>query len=449
MADAEVLAAVRELARAEALYWAGVTLAIAVAKASDTVLDWFLARAARGRGLTSGLFLRGFTSHALAAETELEAIAAGARACPEVRTLIAATPAGGLLDALAESADGRAMRDGLRGYLDRYGHRLYSLDFALPTQGEEPLPVLLALQRSVEQPGPDFASRQAAIARERDQVVADTARSFGPLRRRLFRTLLAWAGGFGPYREEALFFVGAAWPPLRRLALELGRRLVAAGSLATAADVFFLESGELRAASEARAVGHARPDLARLAQERRELREARKKLHPPATVPPSFRLRLGPISGEIRESQRRNPDAGPTLRGFAVSPGRITAPASVLRSADDFGRMVPGSILVCATTTPAWTPLFAQAAGLVTDIGGVAAHGSIVAREYGIPAVMGTGIGTQRIAHGQLVTVDGDAGVVTLVEPATVTPRSPGGDPRGRCRGRGRAAILGLVVAQL
>ena len=76
--------------------------------------------------------------------------------------------------------------------------------------------------------------------------------------------------------------------------------------------------------------------------------------------------------------------------------------------------MIPETILVCPTTNPAWTPLLAQARGLVTDIGGVAAHGSIVAREYGIPAVMGTGNATQRIVSGQIVTVDGDAVIVTL-----------------------------------
>jgi pyruvate,water dikinase len=87
----------------------------------------------------------------------------------------------------------------------------------------------------------------------------------------------------------------------------------------------------------------------------------------------------------------------------------------VILSPADFERMVLDTILVCPTTNPAWTPLFALAKGLVTDIGGVAAHGSIVAREYGIPAVMGTGNGTQRIVSGQQVTVDGDAGTVTLV----------------------------------
>jgi rifampicin phosphotransferase len=80
--------------------------------------------------------------------------------------------------------------------------------------------------------------------------------------------------------------------------------------------------------------------------------------------------------------------------------------------------MVPDTILVCPTTTPAWTPLFSQAKGLVTDIGGALAHGSIVAREYGIPAVMGTGVATQRIKHGQRIHVNGDAGVVSLVDEA-------------------------------
>jgi pyruvate,water dikinase len=163
--------------------------------------------------------------------------------------------------------------------------------------------------------------------------------------------------------------------------------------------------------------GQSRPDLARLARERRELREARKRLHPPAAVPPTARWKFGPIDISFAETQKRNAASGTQLSGFAVSPGRVTAPASVILSPTDFDTMIPDTILVCPTTNPAWTPLFAQARGLVTDIGGIAAHGSIVAREYGIPAVMGTGNATQRIVSGQMVTVDGDAGVVTLAMP--------------------------------
>ena len=91
-------------------------------------------------------------------------------------------------------------------------------------------------------------------------------------------------------------------------------------------------------------------------------------------------------------------------------------PASVILSQNDFDKMAPGSILVAPNTTPAWTQLFAHAVGLVTDMGSILAHGSVVAREYGIPAVLGVGNGTVRIKHGQSITIDGDAGSVTLHE---------------------------------
>jgi pyruvate,water dikinase len=116
------------------------------------------------------------------------------------------------------------------------------------------------------------------------------------------------------------------------------------------------------------------------------------------------------------ESQKRNAGDTATLNGFAVSPGQVTGPATVILSPADFAEMTPNTILVCPTTTPAWTPLFAEASGLVTDIGGILAHGSIVAREYGIPAVLGTGIGTKRIVTGQRIRVDGETGTVTVLE---------------------------------
>jgi pyruvate,water dikinase len=112
--------------------------------------------------------------------------------------------------------------------------------------------------------------------------------------------------------------------------------------------------------------------------------------------------------------------AGNGIRGIPVSPGRVTAPASVVHSIEEFDRMKAGNVLVAPMTTPAWTPLLAMAAGVVTDIGGLLSHASIIAREYGIPAVIGTGVATRRIANGQIVTVDGDVGCVTLRD---VTPQ--------------------------
>jgi pyruvate,water dikinase len=116
---------------------------------------------------------------------------------------------------------------------------------------------------------------------------------------------------------------------------------------------------------------------------------------------------------KIRTARKRR-GGQDALKGVAASPGRVTATARVLYGPEDFDQMQVGDVLVASITTPAWTPLFARAAAVVTDIGGPLSHGSIVAREYGIPAVLGTGVATRRIRSGQVITVDGSAGVVTL-----------------------------------
>ena len=116
----------------------------------------------------------------------------------------------------------------------------------------------------------------------------------------------------------------------------------------------------------------------------------------------------------FKETQIANDDSSNEMRGFAVSSGLVTGKASVILNATDFDKMEPGTILVSPLTTPAWTQLFAHAIGLVTDMGSILAHGSIVCREYGIPGVLGVGNGTKRIAHGQTITIDGDAGIVMI-----------------------------------
>jgi pyruvate,water dikinase len=116
---------------------------------------------------------------------------------------------------------------------------------------------------------------------------------------------------------------------------------------------------------------------------------------------------------KIKTARKRRGGKG-SLKGVAASPGRVTATARVLNRPEDFDQMQAGDVLVASITTPAWTPLFARAAAVVTDVGGPLSHGSIVAREYGIPAVLGTGVATNRIHSGQIITVDGNAGVVIL-----------------------------------
>lgn len=413
--DEQLLSGVRALTTADALYWFDVSMVMGFAKMTDGLLHFFLRIFASRHSLTSGMFLSGFPSKTLQAQADLETIATQILADETLRELVLATPAGHLLDSLEHHSEGHTLLGDIRRYLDQYGHQIYTLDFAEQTQAEDPLPVLLGLHAMVQNAGSDTPARQAELVRQRKSRLQQTERIFGPIRRWLFRKLLGFAQSYGPNREEALFYIGAAWPVLRSLALELGRRLVEVGTFNAPDDVFYLLSNELEEASRARNENRSLPDFLQLTDDRRQLRQSRKRFHPPAMVPPKAHFKIGPFDLSFFETQMRNEDESNTLNGFAVSPGQVTAPASVILSPADFEKMKPGNILVCPTTTPAWTPLFAQAQGLVTDIGGILAHGSIVAREYGIPAVMGTGNITQRVVSGQRITVDGDRGTVKIV----------------------------------
>ena len=166
----------------------------------------------------------------------------------------------------------------------------------------------------------------------------------------------------------------------------------------------------MRRAVDALERGEPVRDMTEEVAQRQATHEALKHVTPPPMLPPRKRymgINMAEFTPAAAESQ-----IGNMLKGIGASAGRVTAPACVLAGTEDFGRMRPGDVLVAATTTPAWTPLFAMASAVVTDIGGPLSHGSIVAREYGIPAVMGTGVATRRIQSGQVVTVDGGAGTV-------------------------------------
>jgi pyruvate,water dikinase len=453
--DADLLRGIRELATAEAIYWFASDIPLAFTRITDTLLNFLLGswliRSALSQHPrpTSAAYLRGFPSKALEAQADLEAVARQIDAVPNLRAQVLAAPAERLAAILADHPDGQDASSHLQAYLDKYGHQIYNLDFAVPTQLEEPLPVLSSLKALVQNPDRDMHSQQSEMVKEREALVKRTVQALNPFSRQIFRLSLSWAQQFAPYREEILFYLGSGWPTLRRLAHELGRRLTQAGSLTTPDDVFYLESAELQSAIDARAQGEGDVQLAHLAHERRILRDARKRLTPPLAVPPEGRLKVGPFDLTGFSPQQSGADAGPILSGFAVSPGRVTAPASVIHSPADFAKMQPDTILVCRTTTPAWTPLFSQAKGLVTDIGGALAHGSIVAREYGIPAVMGTGVATARITAGMMLAVDGDAGTVTLVDEAGAAVAAPAAAPRATISGRKKALVflaVGVVV---
>ena len=415
--DEELLAGIREMGIEEGIYWSGNTShTFGIAKSTDDQLQCFLHENLPDDHYISGQFLTGFESKTLQANAILFAIAKLIRASEALTYLVIVTPTQFLSRALREHAEGAPVLKALDDYFDIYGHQGYSLDFIEPTQAEDPSATFATLKSMVQNADYDPKDQEIRATAVREQKFAEVSEKLSGLTYWQFRYRLWFGRRYNHIREETAFYFGYTWSVLRPMAFELGRRLVNVGTFLDPEDTFFMVTDELRRAIEARKTSTGLPELGKLAAERRELREARKLLHPPGTIPeeasniPSVRF---------KETQIRNDAGSDALNGFAVSSGTVTAPASVILSQNDFDKMEPGSILVAPNTTPAWTQLFAHAVGLVTDMGSILAHGSIVAREYGIPAVLGVGNGTVRIKHGQSITIDGDAGSVTLHDEAT------------------------------
>jgi pyruvate,water dikinase len=320
---------------------------------------------------------------------------------------------------LARCDEGDDERDRrFQDFLMRYGHQVYNLDFVDPTPAEQPSFFRWSLERYREGLAEDPRERLRSLAERRDSLHTTIAAALrrSPLRRGLLEAALLWTCHYGRVRDEALFYFTFGWPLMRRGYLELGRRLVAAGALLSAEDVFFLTGDEL--VRELRTIAHGgaleRWDC--VVRERRARREAHKLLNPPPQVPPDARIYLGykDITSLALFGRSAKTGDESTVFGSAVSPGVVTAPARCITSVRDFGKLHEGDVLVARFITPAWSPMLAIAGGVVTDAGGALSHGSIVAREYGIPAVMGTTNATKRILDGQIVTVDGHRGVVYL-----------------------------------
>jgi pyruvate,water dikinase len=233
-----------------------------------------------------------------------------------------------------------------------------------------------------------------------------------------FETLLKAAQAGGSIREDDHWVVERVFYQMRRLALEFGRRLAEAGVLETADDVFYLSADELLdGGSET-----APPARERVNERKAEMKRFRRLTPPPmlGTMPP-FEVDAGGLFavgkkmhgiGVLPPESSGDPQA---LQGIAGSPGVVRGIARVIPTLAEAGKLQPGDVLVAKATMPPWTPLFATAAAVVTDTGGVLSHCAVVAREYGIPAVVGTGRATKTFQDGQLLEVDGDAGVVRIV----------------------------------
>ena len=223
-----------------------------------------------------------------------------------------------------------------------------------------------------------------------------------------FEQLLHVNQRYAVIREEQARDFTLAWPVLRTCVRRLGEHLVAAGAIKHGDDVFFCTRDEMTT----RPAGKVEP-LTDVVAERREQWQRQRALPAPLTLGRPARL-IGDVIDRAVQQARSQGDIGEgVIVGHPASAGRATGPVRIVHGPQDFAGFRDGDVLVAKATAPAWTPLFARAAAVVTDGGTLAAHASLVAREYAIPAVVGTGNATQRLHQGQMVTVDGAAGTVT------------------------------------
>ncbi|MBI4494805.1 MAG: hypothetical protein HY690_18675 [Chloroflexi bacterium] len=300
---------------------------------------------------------------------------------------------------LGDSAAGRAVLAEMDAFLERYGYRETAMPAtALPAWRDDPS-IVYGLLKGLVAGEPASSALDAGEAgrseRARHEVVGALSRGWLGIRQHLLLPLLLQAleatRSFVAFREDSHFYLFMDFPVIRRLALELGRRLVERGVLEAAEAIFFLQIEELRQLGPTAAVREK-------VQRRQQARHAAEGRY---TTVPAELLGQTAASGEVR--------------GVPVSPGQAMGRVRIILSEREFWKLQQGEVLVARYTNPTWTPLFAVAGAVVVDAGGTASHAAIVAREYGIPAVMGTGNATARLREGQRVLVDGGNGRVVPV----------------------------------
>jgi rifampicin phosphotransferase len=352
----------------------------------------FIALRLLRRSALLGDLVAGARTRTTDANRALEALAAQARQNPQLREVISK------LDPTALGAF-PAFEAEVNAYLAEYGHRetVSPVLVTPPTQSEAPETVLglinvLAAEPPRERDDPDSAMSELL----KHPLLQGSSR-----RRASIERWVAAARTGMAFREDSHFYFLLPLPILRRSLLEMGRRLCDVGVIEEREEVFHLRLEELEAIEDPVALPSTSNAAERLRAAVRTRSARREELAGVRLIDPT--------------SVFPQHDRGDALvTGLAASSGSATGPVTVIHGPEEFSRLAPGDVLVCRYTNPAWTTLFQRAAAVVVDSGGPGSHAAIVAREYGIPAVMGTGIGTTTLTDGQLVTVNGTTGRVTV-----------------------------------
>ena len=418
LSSAELLEEAAVVFSAASRYFTDIQTVLPAASMSETILTRFYdAFVKRKQDPAIAAFLLGFETTTSRAETDLFELAAWLKSEPELADYVLSTPTDRLwreLQTSRSSFKGPAdvwdvWRERFMKHVATFGRTAYEFDFSYPTPAEAPAPMLDALKAYLGGQAQDPQARRAAAVERRERLTLEALDRLGWPIKGWFEKLLRWTQATAPMREDSIFDMGMGHPHVRRLLGELAERLVAHGALAEPDEIYWLHEQELRGLIAALESGERPMDHSRQILERKAEWQGWRKITPPIMLPEKSGWQRLIHGGEAETKDGRT-----ILKGIGTSVGTVTAPARVLLGPEDFDSMKPGDVLVAVTTTPAWTPLFALASAVVTDIGGPLSHSSIVAREYGIPAVMAARGATQHIRNGQMLTVDGAAGTVSV-----------------------------------
>ena len=308
---------------------------------------------------------------------------------------------------IARAKGGRIFLEAWRDFMARHGHHTRSeIELMYPRWSESPDFVLGMVRNYLKSPGPDEnpIEHYDRVVRRRVMLTAELrAKLKNPVKRFIFNYFLQKAQQGSVIRENMKNLAMRAWFVIRRIALEIGSRMRRKRLITDVRDIFFLGMDEIEPVFK-RAF---RSDIRRLIKIRRREFSRDQALTPPKVIRGVYDpLRHKP--DPVAQGQR-------ILTGLAVSPGVVRGKARVILNTLSKETVLPGEILVAPFTDPGWTPYFMAASAIVVDMGGLLSHGSIVAREYGIPAVVNVGPATRVIKTGQTLEVDGDRGTVKIL----------------------------------
>jgi pyruvate,water dikinase len=368
--------------------------------------------------------LQGYVTDTMRTSDEMWHLSRRVRSSPELIDLFS-EPTATIVTRLRSSDHGSVIAefaDAFQQFLDEYGWRSDAVfDVADATWREDPsIPIdsVRGYVRLSDEHDPAVAFEASVSRRETLTQAARAKLADDPESLATFDRYHEAARHNLPITEDHAFWIDQSGVAnFRRFLLQLGERLVADGCIDRADDIFFLTRAEI---SEALT---SSDDHRHHVAKRRSAAAAAAATTPPRSIgnaPPPTLGGPDPIVDAIvnqlggrRPPQRHDPDAT-VLTGHPASPGRVTGTARVVRSLADAAKLDDGDILVCEMTLPPWVPLFAIATAVVADTGGLMSHCAIIAREFGLPAVVGTQFGTTLIIDGMQITVDGGAGLVTL-----------------------------------